>query len=140
MAIFGPKRWVNLFGKMSIYTFWTFCLYSLESRFFVLEYRRRHFPGLFCIKKKVRKMAIFIPKPWVNPFGKTSIFFVFLNFFFLKPRKAFFVLEYRRRHFPGLYYLKEKVGKMAIFGPKPWVIPLGIMSIFRLFELLFFIS
>ena len=29
---------------------------------------------------------------------------------------------------------------MAIFGPKPWVNPLGRMSIFRLFGLLVFIA
>ena len=45
----------------------------------------------------------------------------------------FFVLEYRKRHFPGLNYLK-KGGKMDSFGPKPWVNPVGKMSIFRLFE------
>ena len=45
----------------------------------------------------------------------------------------FFVLEYRKRHFPGLYYLK-KVGKMDSFGPKPWVNPVGKIAIFRLFE------
>ena len=52
----------------------------------------------------------------------------------------FFVLEYRKTLFPGLYCLKEKVGKMAIFEPKPWVNPLGKMSIFLLFELLVFIA
>ena len=35
---------------------------------------------------------------------------------------------------------KKKVGKMAIFGPKPWVNPFGKMSIFLLFELLVFIA
>ena len=35
---------------------------------------------------------------------------------------------------------KKKVGKMAIFGPKPWVNPFGKMSIFRLFELVVFIA
>ena len=49
MAIFGPKAWVNPFGKMSIFR-------------------------LFQLKKKVGKMAIFGPKAWVNPFGKMSIF------------------------------------------------------------------
>ena len=57
-------------------------------------------------------MAIFGPKPWVNPFGKMSIFRLF-----------------------ELY-----VGKMATFGPKPWVNPFGKMSIFLLFELLVFIA
>ena len=28
-------------------------------------------------KKKGRKMAIFEPQPWVNPFGKMSIFRLF---------------------------------------------------------------
>ena len=50
------------------------------------------------------------------------------------------VLEYRKRHFFGLDYLKKKVGKIAIFGPKPWVNPIGKMSIFRLFEVLVFIA
>ena len=50
------------------------------------------------------------------------------------------VLEYRKRHFPGLYCLKKTVGKIAIFGPKPWVNPFRKMSIFRLFELVVFIA
>ena len=45
-----------------------------DSTFFHLEYRKRHFPGRYCLKKKGGKMAIFGPKPWVNPFGKMSIF------------------------------------------------------------------
>ena len=78
MAIFGPKSWVNPFGKMSIFlAFRTSCFYSLERRFFVLEYRKRHFPGLYCLKRKVGKMAIFGQKSWVNPFGKLSIFRLF---------------------------------------------------------------
>ena len=52
----------------------------------------------------------------------------------------FFGLEYRNIHFPGLNCLKNKVGKIAIFGPKPWVNPSGKMSVFRLFELLVFIG
>ena len=85
-------------------------------------------------------MAIFGPKPWVNPFGKKSIFRLVIILVFIAEKDVFFVLEYRKRHFPGLYCLKKKVGKMAIFGPKPWVNPVGKMSIFRLFELLVFIA
>ena len=75
------------------------------------------------LKKKVRKMAIFGPKPWVNPFGKMSIFPIFGTSCFYSLEKRFFVLEYRKKDFPGLYYLKRKVAKIAIFGPKPWVNP-----------------
>ena len=73
MVIFGPKPWKNV----NFSTFLTSCFYSLERRFFVVKYRKRHFPGLYCLKKKVGKMAIFGPKPWVNSFGKMSIFRLF---------------------------------------------------------------
>ena len=36
--------------------------------------KKSHFPSLYCLKKKVAKMAIFGQKPWVNPSGKMSIF------------------------------------------------------------------
>ena len=141
MAIFGPKPWVNPFGKMSIFRLFELVVFIAQKGvFFVLEYRKRHFPGLYRLKKKVGKRAIFGPKPWVNPFGKMSIFRLFELVVFIAQKGVFFVLEYRKRHFPGLYCLKKKVGKMAIFGPKPWVNPFGKMSIFRLFELVVFIA
>ena len=69
MEIFGPKPWVNPFGKMSIlWSFWTSRFYRLERCFFVLKHRKRHFPGLyFPKKKKLQKCQ----------------FFDFLNFLFL---------------------------------------------------------
>ena len=85
-------------------------------------------------------MAIFGPKLWVNPIGKISIFRLFELLAFIAYKGVFFVLEYRKRHFPGLYCLKKKVTKMPIFGLKPWVNPFGEMSIFRLFEFLVFIA
>ena len=75
MGIFGPKRLVNPFGKMSISsTFLTSCFYSLERSFFVQEYRKRNFPSLYCLKMEVGKMAIFGPKLWVKPFVKMSVY------------------------------------------------------------------
>ena len=69
-------------------------------------------------------MAIFGPKPRVNPFGKISIFpFMELGFFYSLERR-FFVLEYRKTHFPGLYCLKEKDGKWAIFDQNNGLTPL----------------
>ena len=121
-------------------TFWTSCFYSLERRFLVLEHHKRHFHGLYCLKNKVGKMAIFLTKPWVNPFGRISIFLSFRTSCFYSPERRFFVLEYRKRNFPGLYCLRRKVGKMTIFGPIPSVNPFGKTSIFRLIELLVFIA
>ena len=83
-------------------------------------------------------MANFGLKPWVNPLQKSQ-FFHFLKLLFLWPRKALFVLEYRKTKFPGLYCLK-KGGKMANFGPKPWVSPFEKIAIFPLFELAVFIA
>ena len=60
----------NPLGKCQFFEFWNSCFYSEEKRFFVIEYRKRHFPGLYCLKKKRLKDGHFGPKPGVNPFGK----------------------------------------------------------------------
>ena len=114
--------------------------YGLERRFFVLEYHKTHFPDIYCIKKIVAKKAIFGPKPWVNPFWKNVNFSTFWSSYIYGLERRFFVVEYHKRHFPGLYCLKKKVGKMAIFGRKTWVNLFEKMSIFRLFKLLAFIA
>ena len=85
-------------------------------------------------------MTIFGLKPCANPFGKMSIFQLFELLFFLNLERRLLVPEYLKRHFPDYICLKKTVGKMAIFGPKPWVNPFGKMSIFRLFQLLVFIA
>ena len=141
MANFGPKLLVNPFGKMSVFRlFELFVFIGYKGFFFVLEYRKRHFPAPYYKKKKVEKRAIFRPKPWVNPSGKNVSFSTFRTSFYYCLEKPFFVLEYRKRHFPGLYCLKKKLGKIANFGPKLWVNPFGKMSVFRLFELFVFIG
>ena len=75
--------------QSQFFDFKSSCFYSLERCFFVLVYRKRHFPGLYCLKKKIGKMVIFGSKAWVNPFKKKWPFFDFLNFLFLQPRMAF---------------------------------------------------
>ena len=86
-------------------------------------------------------MAIFGPKTSVNPFGKMTIFRLFKLLVFIAYNGVFFVLGYRKIHFPGLYCLTKKVWKNGIFEPKPWVNnPFGKMSIFRLFQHLFFLA
>ena len=78
MAICGQKLWVNRFRKMTIFQrFKLVFFYSLERRFFVLKYYKRHFGILYCLIQKVGKMAFFGPKPRVHPFGKLSVFRLF---------------------------------------------------------------
>ena len=53
MANFGPKPWTNpLWKNLNFSTFSISCFYSLERRFFPLEYHKTHFPGPYCLKKK----------------------------------------------------------------------------------------
>ena len=136
MAIFRPKPWVN---PWHLSTFWTFCFYSLGRNFFVLEYRKRHFPCLYCMKRKGWKMAIFGLKPWVNPFAKMSIFRGFKLLLFIAYIGVFSFYNIVKEIFLD-YIAQKKSGKNGHFWPKPWVNLFGKISIFRLFEDLVFIA
>ena len=114
---FYQEHGITLWKNVNFLTFWTFRFYNLERCLLVLEYRKTHFPGLQCLKKKVRKMAIFGPKAWVNPLEKCE-FFDFLNLFFYSLERCYLVLEYRKRHFPGLYCLKKKLEKWPFLDQK----------------------
>ena len=105
----------------------------------MLEYHKRHFLSLYCLKKKMEKWPFLDQNHGLTPFEKCQFFRHFKLLVFIAEKGVFFVLEYRKRHFPGLYSLRKKVGKMAIIRPKPWVNPFGKMAVFRLFELLVFI-
>ena len=61
---------------------------------------------------------------------------------FVQPRKAFFRsrISKTKTFFWPILPKKKEVGKMVIFGPKPWVNPFGKMAIIRLFELVVFIA
>ena len=53
MAIFlDQNHGLTPLKNVNFSTFWTIYLYSLERGFFVVEYRKKHFPGLYCLKKK----------------------------------------------------------------------------------------
>ena len=123
------------FQKRQFFEFKSSCSSTLERQFFV-QYRKKHFSALFCPPKKVGKTAISGPKPWVNLFGKMSIFRLFKLLVFIAQKSSFFVLEYRKRHLSGQYYLK-KSWKMVIFEPKPWFNPFLQYQFFEFFNFLF---
>ena len=134
MVIFGQKPWVNLFVKMSIFRlFERFVFIAWKGVFFVLEYRKRHFPCLYGLKKKFKKNGNFWTITMGQPPLKNINFSTFWTSCFYSVERRFFVLEYPERHFPCLCCLKRRVGIMVIFGQKPWVNPFVKMSIFRLF-------
>ena len=138
MAIFGPKPWLNRFGKMSIFRLLLTCLfYNIERLFLFLEYHKRHFSGLYCLKKKVEKMAIFGPKLWVNPSGKMSVFRLFLTCSFYSLERRFLSLEYHKRHFPGLYCQKKKLKKWPFLYENHRLTPLEKHQFFDFLNFLF---
>ena len=90
MANFEPKLWVNPFGKMSVFQLSElFTFIGSKGVFLAVEYRKRHFPGLNCQKKKLEKGPFLGQNHGLTPLDKCQ-FFDFLNFLFLSPRKAFF--------------------------------------------------
>ena len=142
MAIFGPKPWFNPFAKMSIFRLFELLIFIAQKGVFLFQNIVKDvFLAFISKKKNLDKWPFLDQNHWLTPLEKCQ-FFEFVNFVFFcsLERRFFFVLEYRKRHFPGLYCLEKKLRKRAIFGPKPWVNPFGKMSILRLFDLLVFIA
>ena len=140
MAIFRPKAWVMPLRKMTIFRLFQLLDFIGQKAFFRSRIWQKTYSWSILPKKKVGKMAILGPKPWVNPLEKCQ-FFYFFNFLFLQARKAFFSFQNIVKDIFLVYIpKKKKVGKLAVFGPKPWVKPFRKMSIFPLLELLVFIA
>ena len=122
------KHGLTPLEKCQFFDFLNFVFSLLRKMFLVLEYRKRHFPALYCLKKNVGKMAIFGPKAWKN-----VNFLTFGTFRFYRIERCCLLLEYRKTRFPGLYCLK----KMTIFGPKAWVNPLEKCQFFNFLNCFF---
>ena len=139
MAIFGPKPWINPFGKISIFLiFWTSCFYSLKKCFFILENHKRHFPGLYCSKKKVGKMTIFGQKPWVNPFDNMSIFRLFGLYVFIAQKGVFPFQNIIKDIFLAyIAYKKKKLEKWPFFDQNHGLSPLEKCQFINFLDFMF---
>ena len=143
MAIFRPKP----LEKYQFFDFLQFFFLQPRKAFFRSRISLGTFSYAILPKKKVGKRPIFGPKPLVNPFGKCQ-FFNFLNqshgltslekfqLLVFLVQKGVFSLQ----NIVKDILLKKIVGKMAIFGPKPWVNTFEKMSIFQLVKLFVFIA
>ena len=112
MAIFVPKPWVNPFGKIPIFQHF----YSLPKRFSSLQYHQIHFARLFLLKKKCKILNFFYQNHGKTSLEKSQIFDFFKSLFLYSKQGFFFFLEYHQAHFPGLFCLKLKRGKISILG------------------------
>ena len=113
--------------KCQFFDFLNFFFTQPRRTFFRSRVSQKPFSWPLLLIKKGGKMAIFGAKLWVKPLWKNVNFSIFWISRFYSQERCFFALEYRKRHFPDLYCLKKKVGKMAIFDSKPWVNPFGKM-------------
>ena len=68
-------------------------------------------------KKDMDKWPFFHQNHGLTPLEKSQ-FFDFLNFFFYGLERGFFVAEYSKTYFPGLYCLKKKTWKNGHFFTK----------------------
>ena len=132
------NRGLTPFGKkVNFSTFWTSCFQCLDRRFFVLEYRKSHFPGLYSLKKKDWKKWPFLDQNQGLTLLEKSQFFVFKTSCFYSLERCFFVLVYRKRHFPGLYCLKKKLEKWSFLDQKHGLTRLKKWPFFDFFNFLF---
>ena len=130
MAIFGPKRWVNPFGKMSIFDFLSSMFLQPRKAIYRCIISYKTFSWSILPKKKKWKNGIFGPKSWVNPFGKMSIFRRFELLVSIAQKSVFSLQNIIKDIFMVYIAPPPKVLKMAIFRPKPCVNPFRNMSIF----------
>ena len=133
MAIIGPKPWVNTFAKMTIFPLFELLVFIAQKGVFSLQNIIKDIFLANISQKKSWKMAIFGPKPWVNTFAKITIFPLFELLVFIAQNAVFSLQNIIKNIFLDYISLKRKVGKMSVFGPKPWVNLFGKMSIFPLF-------
>ena len=115
MAIFGPKPWVNPFGKMSIFRLFELLVFIVQKGVFLFQNIVKDiFLAYIAFKKKLEKWPFLDQNHGLTPFEKCQ-FFDFLDVFFYSLERCFFVVEYRKRHFPCLYCLKKICWKNGQF-------------------------
>ena len=122
---------------MSIFQLFELFFYSLERLFFVLEYPKPHFRGLYCLKYKWWENGHFLDQNHGLLLLEKSQFSIFWSSCFYSLERRFYVLKYPKLHFPGQYCLKKKKWKYGQFLTKTWVNPFGKILIFWVLNLLF---
>ena len=137
MTIFGPIIWVNPFGKMSIFGLFELLVFIAQKGVFLIQNIVKTLFLAYIAIKKVEKMAIFGPKPSVNPFGKMSIFRLFELLVFIAQKVVFSLQNIVKDIFLAYIALKKQVGKMAIFGQNQGLTPLKKSQFFEFLNLLF---
>ena len=138
MAIFGPKAYVNPFGKISIFPLFALVVFIAQKGFFSFQNIAKHiFLACISLKKEVEKWPFFLPKPWLNPFGKISIFGRFELDVFIG-RKAFYRCRMSQNTFSWpILAKKENLEKWPFLDQKHRLTPLEKSQFFNFLNFLF---
>ena len=86
---FNKNHQLTPLQKSQFFDFFTFWFLQPTKAFFRSRVSPNTFSWPIILKKEVDKMAIFGPKPWVNPFGKISNFGLFELFLFIAQNGVF---------------------------------------------------
>ena len=137
MAVFWPKPWVNPFGEISIFRLFELLFFMGQKDVFLFQNSvKQIFLAYIALKKDMEKWPFFDQNHGLTPLEKSQ-FFDFLNFVFWGARKAFFVLEYCKTHFPSLYCLKQDMEKWPFFDLNYGLTPLEQSQFFDFLNMLF---
>ena len=116
MAIFGPKPWVNPFGKTSIFRLFKLLVFIAQKGVFFRS-RMSQYTFSWSIlrqKKKLEKWPFLDQNHGLTLLEKCQ-FFDFFNFLFLQPRKVFFHSRILQNTFSqSILRKKKELGKMVI--------------------------
>ena len=118
MPIFGRKPWVNPFEKMSVFRlFEIFVFIVYKGVFSFYNIIKDIFLAYIAWTKKLEKWPLFDQNHglilWKNVNFLTVCTSCFRNL-----ERRFFVLEYPKRYYPGLYFPKNKSWKNGHFWTK----------------------
>ena len=138
MAIFGPKQWVNPFRKMAIFRLFKLLVFKAQKGGFSFQNVLKDiFLACFASPKKVKKMAIFGPKPWVNPFKKMSIFRLFELLVFIAQKGVFSFQNIVKDILLPYIIFKIKMEKWPIFDQNHGLTTLEKSQFFDFFNFVF---
>ena len=137
MVLFGLEPLVNPFGKMSIFRLFELLVFIAQKGFFFIQNIVKDiFLAYIALKQSWKNGHFWTQNHGLATFRKMSIFSLF-KFFFLKARRRFSVQEYRNRHFPSLYCVKEKWKNGHFLTQNHGLATFRKMSIFSLFKFFF---
>ena len=137
MALFGPKPCLTPMHKCQFFDFLNSLFLQSRRAFFCFRISYKTFSWPILPKKKSWKSAFFGPKPWVNSFGKMSIFRLFELLVFIAQKGVFLLWNIVRDFFLTYIAKKKKLEKWPFLDQNHGLNPLEKCQFFHFLDFLF---